>query len=165
MFQSQWLRRGVGTALIAILLPTASTGCFGGFNLTRKVYQFNRSISSDKWVRWLAFLVLVIVPIYGIATLVDAILANSIEFWSGRNPIADAGTTRVVLGPNGETLTMTLREDRSIDVVVVQADGRMQYLRMVKTEDAIEARDAEGNLVAHVGDVGGRPGRLAPAHR
>ncbi len=163
MIHSGRLRKGISTALVALFLPIATTACFGGFNLTRKVYGFNKTISSDKWIRWLAFLVLVIVPIYEIATLVDALLANSIEFWSGRNPIADAGTTRVVNGPNGETLTMTLREDGAIDVVVLHADGRLQQLRMLRTDDAIEARDAEGNLLARVGDLYGQPALLAAA--
>jgi len=163
MFQTTGLRKGLSVALVALFLPTATTACFGGFNLTRKVYGFNRSISSDKWIRWLAFLVLVIVPIYGIAQIVDVLIANSIEFWSGKNPVADAGTTRVVSGPNGETLTMTLREDGAIDVVVLHADGRLNHLLMVKTDDAIEARDADGTLLARVGDVDGQPGLLAAA--
>jgi hypothetical protein len=77
----------------------------------------------------------------------------------------DAGTVRVVRGPGGETLTMTLREDRSIDVVVLYPDGSLQQIRMVKTDDAIEARDAEGNLLARVGDQNGEPALLAAAAR
>jgi hypothetical protein len=166
MIQSYWLRRGLAVALVALFLPTATTACFGGFNLTRKVYSFNRSISADKWVRWLAFLVLSIVPIYGIAILVDVILANSIEFWSGKNPIADAGTTRFVRGPGGESVTMTLREDGSIDVAALDPDGRFHQLRLVKTDAAIEAFDAEGNLLARVGDDStGEPALLAAAAR
>jgi hypothetical protein len=150
--------------LLAVFLPFSTTACFGAFNLTRKVYKFNKTASNDKWVRWIVFLVLVIVPIYGIAQLIDAIVLNSIEFWTGRNPVTvDAGTTRVVNGPNGETLTMTLREDRSIDVVVLHPDGRLQQLRMVKTDDAIEARDADGTVLARVGDVNGEAGLLAAA--
>jgi hypothetical protein len=166
MIQSRSLRRAISVALVATFLPMATTACFGSFALTRKVYNFNKGVSSDKWIRWLMFLVLVIVPIYGVSQLLDALLFNSIEFWGGRNPVnVDAGTTRVVRGPGGETLTMTLREDRSIDVVVLHPDGSLQQIRMVKTDDAIEARDAEGNLLARVGDQNGEPALLAAAAR
>jgi hypothetical protein len=164
MIQGSSLRRAISIAVIAAFLPLATTACFGGFNLTRKVYKFNKDVSGDKWIRWLVFLVLVIVPIYGLSQLLDALLFNSIEFWTGNNPVTvDAGTTRVVRVPSGETLTMTLREDRSIDVVVLHNNGKVQHVRMVKTDEAIEAWDADGTLLARVGDVNGEPALLAAA--
>lgn len=33
------------------------------------------------------FLVLTWVPVYGVATLADALVFNSVEFWTGKNPI------------------------------------------------------------------------------
>jgi len=74
--------------LIGVLaLALASSGCFGSFNLTRKLYNWNETISHDKWAKEVVFLVLVWAPIYGLAGLGDAVVFNSIEFWTGRNPI------------------------------------------------------------------------------
>jgi len=108
------------------------------------------------------FLVLVIVPIYEIAELIDALFGNAIEFWGGANPIdANAGATRTVVGSNGETMTVTLRVDGSIDVSVFHPDGRLQNLVMTRSDDTIEARDAQGNLIARVGTRDGEPALLA----
>ncbi len=84
--------RRVGVLVLAASLLASSTGCFGGFGLTRNVHKFNREVSPDKWVQELVFLGFVIIPVYGIATLADAIIFNSIEFWTGESPISDAGT-------------------------------------------------------------------------
>jgi hypothetical protein len=155
---SRWLRRSVAVIMIAGFVPVATAGCFGKFRLVRKVYQFNKDISHDKWVQWLAFLVLVIVPIYGIATLVDAIVANSLEFWTGTNPIqADVGTRKVVKGPNGETITLTVADPRRLHVLVEEPGGAVRTFELVKEGDAVSAWDADGRLLARVSDVAGRP--------
>ena len=154
----RWLRRSVAVLMIAGFVPVATGGCFGKFQLTRKVYQFNKDISSDKWVQWLAFVVMAIVPVYIIGGLVDVILANSLEFWTGENPIgADAGTRKVVQGPNGETITLTLAERQRIHVLVEEPGGEVRTFELVKEANAVSAWDANGRLLARVSDVAGRP--------
>ncbi len=91
------MRRGrtaKAVALITLLSFTVlASGCYGGFNLTRSLYKWNGNIqaSSDKGangvVQSLVMVVLVIVPVYGLATLADALVVNSIEFWTGKNPV------------------------------------------------------------------------------
>src|SRR5262249_8925874 len=56
------------TALLTLTAATVlgTSGCFGSFNLTRKLYGFNKDVSKDKFVRELVFLGLNIVPIYGV---------------------------------------------------------------------------------------------------
>ena len=155
---SRWVRRSLVIGLIAGFLPMATTGCFGKFQLIRKTYQWNKDVSQDKWIQWFMFLILSIIPIYGIAGLVDLVLANSMEFWTGENPVkADAGTKKMVRGPNGELLTMELLPDRSIAVQAIDASGQVQTFRVVREADALSAWDADGRLLARVGDVNGRP--------
>lgn len=74
--------RMISLALAALL----ASGCYGSFNLTRQVYHWNSQVG-DKWPREFMFLVLTWVPVYGIAGLGDAVVFNSIEFWSGKNPV------------------------------------------------------------------------------
>lgn len=162
MNRKGWVRSAISASMIALFLPIATSGCFGEFRLTRNVYGWNKSISKDKWGRWLVFLVITIVPVYGIAMFVDALIINSIEFWTGKNPVAaDAGTTRVVTGPGGETLTMRLREDGAIDATVLHPSGALDSFRLVRESDAVVAFDAQGHEIARVGDVLGKPGLLA----
>jgi hypothetical protein len=87
-------RRTVVLTLTAAAV-LGSSGCFGSFNLTRKLYGFNKDVSKDKFVRELVFLGLNIVPIYGVAGFIDAVVANTVEFWTGENPISMTGSIKV----------------------------------------------------------------------
>lgn len=109
-------RRRAVLAVAAVGL-IASTGCIGSFQLTRKVYSWNTTVSADKFVQEVVFLALNIVPVYGVATLADAVFANTVEFWTGENPVASARTLRpdgTALIQNAETTaegkTLTIRE-------------------------------------------------------
>lgn len=96
------LRRAAILSVAAFGIATTS-GCFGSFQLTRKVYNFNKTVSQDKWVQELVFLGLYIVPVYGLAGFADLIFANTVEFWTGTNPVASARTVR----PDGTALVQT----------------------------------------------------------
>jgi len=80
-------KRGMAFALALAIGATSFQGCIGNFVLTRKVLNFNQHIS-NKWVNEIVFLIMVIIPVYGVCVLVDGIVLNSIEFWTGSNPLA-----------------------------------------------------------------------------
>ncbi len=146
-------RRLISALAIVAFLPVSTVACFGKFNMTRKVYQLNQDVSTDKWVRWIAFLILSIVPIYGIATVLDAVIFNSMEFWTGDNPVTtDAGSTRYTYGPDGVVGRSTLRSDGAIDIEITQADGKSHFLTLVREVDGVSALDASGELIASVRD-------------
>lgn len=86
------VRRSALLAVAAVGVLSAS-GCFGSFNLTRKVWTFNKTVSEDKWVQELVFLAFAVIPVYSIAGLLDAVIINSVEFWTGENPVSLAKTT------------------------------------------------------------------------
>lgn len=67
----------------------SSTGCFGEFALTRKVYSFNDGLGNN-FVKTIVFYAMNIVPVYGIAGFLDVVVLNLIEFWTGSNPLAMA---------------------------------------------------------------------------
>jgi hypothetical protein len=155
-------RRALASMCVGLFLTTGA-GCFGSFSTTRNVYNWNRTVSNDKWVRWLVFLVITIIPVYGIATLIDVIFSNSVEFWTGRNPMAYApGTTKHVKGENGESAAMTFNADQSIDVVVSKPGESDRRFKLVREADAVVAYDEQGALLGRVGDgVTGQPALLA----
>ncbi len=80
------MKRAVTGLLVASLLLG---GCTGSFQMTRKVYNFHRS-QTDKWQDELLFLAVAILPAYTLATLGDALVFNSIEFWTGKNPVVES---------------------------------------------------------------------------
>lgn len=156
-------RRILGALLIGVFLPLAATSCFGSFQLTRKVYEFNRTISYDKWIRWITFLVFVVVPVYGFASLVDAVFANSVEFWTGNNPItASAGETRTVQAPDGSWARATWQDDGRVQLLLVEPGGREHTLWLVRDPAGAAALDASGRVVARLEDLGGSPRIVVP---
>ena len=69
-----------------VILAFFTTGCTGSFELTHKLYNWHRS-QTDKWSDELCFLLVAITPVYGLAIFADSIIFNSIEFWTGKNPV------------------------------------------------------------------------------
>ena len=74
-----------GAAVLA--LAVFASGCYGPFNLTRRLYRWNAQAGHDPWEREFIFLLLTWVPIYGIAITADTIAFNSMQFWTGKNPV------------------------------------------------------------------------------
>ncbi len=64
------------------------TACFGEFQLTRKIYQWNESVVEGRFVQTLLFYAMNIIPVYGVGATIDFFILNLIEFWSGSNPMA-----------------------------------------------------------------------------
>jgi len=79
--------RKTAFALALGSLAIAQTGCFGEFALTRKAYNWHDGVSSNKFVKSL-LLWIPMAFVYGVTGLLDAVIFNLIEFWSGSNPIS-----------------------------------------------------------------------------
>lgn len=103
--------------LVAVLAATlALPSCIGSFGLSNKLLSWNRSIS-NKFVNELVFIAFWIVPVYEISGLADMVVLNSIEFWTGDNPVKsgismikgqDGTPYRIECDPTGYTITNTL---------------------------------------------------------
>lgn len=113
-----------------------SVGCYGSFNLTKKVYNWNGSMEG-KWVQELVFLVLNIVPVYGVAAWIDVVILNSIEFWTGKNPMASTITT-----DDGTTVTFNSENN---SMTISYAD---KSFVVAKENGKAVVKDAAGNVLA-----------------
>jgi 3D (Asp-Asp-Asp) domain-containing protein len=110
-------RLGKGIAMVLVAAVGAlSAGCFGKFQLTRKLYDINQSID-EKYVRSAATWIFVI-P-YAVTGLLDFVVFNVIEFWTGENPVAEAKVTKVYAQGNGRTV-LSLSRDGSATVAVIE---------------------------------------------
>ncbi len=100
-------------AAAVLLIGFAQTSCIGGFKLTNKVYEFNKSLGS-KFVNELVFILMVIVPVYEITLLIDGLILNSIEFWTGSNPMAmnEGESETKVVEQNGVKYQITATHNR-----------------------------------------------------
>jgi len=89
------------------------SSCVGSFSLHNKLSSWNQTLD-NKFVNELVYLALNIVPVYPIAYVADALVINSIEFWTGSNPVANAGDVKKVKGENGDYLVKTQENGYSI---------------------------------------------------
>jgi hypothetical protein len=79
----------VTALLLSLTLVTVSvSSCYGKFALTRKIYSWNGTVSENKFVQSIVMWGLMIIPVYSIGGAVDILILNTIEFWSGNNPMA-----------------------------------------------------------------------------
>ena len=108
------------TVLCAVLSGSLlCTSCIGSFSLWNNLKDWNQSIG-NKFVNEVVFLAFHLIPVYEVAYIADVIVLNSVEFWSGSNPLADVGKVKTVKGENGEYMVRT-NEDGTI--TFKQADG------------------------------------------
>lgn len=89
------------------------TSCVGSFGLHSRLSSWNQNIG-NKFVNELVYLACNIIPVYPVCYLADALVINSIEFWSGSNPMASVGDVKKVKGENGNYLVETLENGYSI---------------------------------------------------
>ena len=80
--------RHKGKALALLLGTVASmglSGCMGQMGLSSMVTKGNLSVVDNRYGRAGVFVLLS--PVYGLAATADLFVFNTIEFWSGKNPI------------------------------------------------------------------------------
>lgn len=87
--------------IAAILGSSTLSSCIGSFGLTNRLLGWNKTIG-NKFLNELVFVAFWILPVYEVSGLADLLVLNSIEFWSGSNPMAK-GTTKIQ-GHDGEYL-------------------------------------------------------------
>lgn len=102
--------RKLVVAGVLVCSMAATTACYGPFNLTKNVYHWNSGIKgsgeiSDKWMKEFVFFGMIVVPVYMFSALLDGFIFNSIQFWSGDNPVKAAEWDR-----DGITKTAVLGE-------------------------------------------------------
>ena len=109
------MRRSARAGILMVAATLMVSGCFGPFNLTRRLYRWNSEVS-DKWGREFLFILLAWAPVYGLTLVGDAVVFNSMEFWTGKNPVdappraglpSEPAIKRIVRGQEEAVLTFT----------------------------------------------------------
>ncbi|MBR5435245.1 MAG: DUF3332 domain-containing protein [Muribaculaceae bacterium] len=85
--------------------------CIGSFSLFNKYAEWQRTMSDSKFLN--AIVGFVLMPVVGSITLfIDAVVLNTIEFWTGDNPMAkNVGKTQKILGGDGRYYAVKTLED------------------------------------------------------
>lgn len=134
-----------------------SVGCYGSFTLTKKVYNWNGSLG-NKWVTEVVFLACYVVPVYSIAGFVDLVILNSLEFWTGSNPVASAVTSQdgstvafnadkqqVEINYGGKTFVIAQENGTS---VVKDANGAVLATASMNQDGSMNILDAQGKVLS-----------------
>jgi hypothetical protein len=145
------MKRNLKVLAISTMLGSCVlfSSCIGSFGLFNKVLSWNKSVG-DKWVNELVFVVCCIVPVYEVSWFIDGIVLNTIEFWTGSNPVA--GTeVKTVEGKDGLYTVETNKEGHKI---TQQETGETVYFHFNKAEKTwdIEANGTVTPLMTVVDD-------------
>ncbi|MDE6304609.1 MAG: DUF3332 domain-containing protein [Paramuribaculum sp.] len=122
------LNVAVITLLCGSMLPLSS--CIGSFSLTNKLLSWNRQVD-NKFVNELVFFAFWILPVYEVAGAADLLVLNSIEFWSGSNPMEASAKTvegsdgsRYLVESDADGYTITSETDGSVVRLDFRSDDR-----------------------------------------
>lgn len=145
---------------VAVLLmggAMLTTSCVGSFSLFNKLAQWNRKATDNKFLNELIFLI--ISPAYGVCTLVDAVVLNSIEFWTGNNPLAsNIGKTQKIMGQDGryyavktlkEGYEVTNPEGEIIRFIYNKENNSWSQIQNGKTKEVFRF-NADGTIQANI---------------
>jgi hypothetical protein len=152
----RWVRNVTVLGATAGLL-VSTTGCFGRFRAMNTVYDFNKSATDNGVVRSLLMVGMLIVPVYEVSFLIDALVLNTLDFFNGTKNVSTTETL-----PDGTKLTMSKVDGDTVRVRHVDAEGRERSFDVVRVgERAGYVRAADGRVVRGVERL--PDGRLQPS--
>ena len=101
------MKKNIKFAAVLMAASLIFSSCIGSFSLFNSYAKWQRTMTNNKFVN--AIVGFVLMPICGsISILVDSLVLNTIEFWSGENPMsANVGKTRQVTGSDGSLYAIT----------------------------------------------------------
>ncbi len=124
---------------VLLLVALIGTGCVGRFAAFNKLSDWNQKAHDNKYVNEVIFLALNIIPVYPIALLADAIVINSIEFWTGDNIILSEGETQKVVEAGKDKVIQTFYQTDDLKKVVIEYYHENQLVKTVRLSQHIES--------------------------
>lgn len=126
--------------IITLAASIGLQGCIGSFSLTNRLLSWNRNVG-NKFVNELVFFAFWILPVYEVACLADVLVINSIEFWSGDNPLAQG--TRKIEGTDGQ-IYLVKCDGKGYDIISEQ-DGSTVRLDFDRSESRWDVTLPDGD--------------------
>ena len=125
-------------AVLTLGIALISTSCIGSFSLTNQLLIWNKHVG-NKFVNELVFIAFCVIPVYEVTALADILVLNSVEFWSGSNPVG--AFSKVVEGKDGKYLVECDGKGYTITSIDGDTTVRLEY---EADEDAWAVMTAEG---------------------
>lgn len=143
------MRKTILTAALAALLCSSLTSCMGKFALTRNLYAWNEQVS-NKFVNEVLFVAFWILPVYEVCGLADLLVLNSIEFWSGDNPLS--ASTKTIDTKHGRYLVECDGKGYDITLESTGEKFRLDFAQESKTW-SLQLDDKEYKLMTFIDDT------------
>lgn len=154
------MKNKIAPVALGLALAFGIQGCYGRFQLTRNLYNWNGKVG-NKFVNELVFLGLCIIPVYDIVGFVDVVILNSVEFWTGKNPmmskVITEGDKKVAMNFDKATGVVAVKVyDKGVQVAetFLKKDGN-RILTLDKAGKVIYTAGADMNGVATLADAKG----------
>lgn len=116
------------------------SSCIGSFKLWNGMKDWNQGLG-NKFVNELVFIALHIVPVYEIAYLADLVVVNTIEFWSGSNPMA-SNEVKEIKGEKANYLVQTNEDGYTITNKDDNMSMNLVYNEANKTWNAVTENES-----------------------
>ena len=142
-------------AALATLISASAllSGCLGQNALFNTVQDWNATATEEKFVNQGISFAFWIVPVYGLTLFADVIILNSVEFWTGTNPLNNkrakvSGTSETVTDGLGNEALLTYHADGSVTVEIERQDG-VQRFQLVRDGDrVVKVQGAEREAIS-----------------
>lgn len=73
--------------VLALVATLGVSGCIGQYNAFRTIQSWNTRATDNKWANSVINVAFWVVPVYPLALAGDFFVFNTVEFWSGKNPL------------------------------------------------------------------------------
>lgn len=143
------MKKLILSAAIAALLCSSMTSCMGKFALTRNLYAWNDQIS-NKFVNELVFIAFWVLPVYEVCGIADLFVLNTIEFWSGDNPMTSS--TKTIDTDHGQYLVKCDGKGYDITLKETGEKYRLDFAQDTQTW-SLQINDNEYPLITFVDDT------------
>lgn len=154
-------RKFIYSATLLAVSSLCFQSCIGSFSLTNKVLTWNRNVN-NKFVNELVFFAFWVLPVYEVTAAADLLVINSIEFWSGNNPLeannriikTDDGNYQIladksgykVVTPEGEIMNFNFDKDSQTWSFCRNNQEEIPFLKFVD-DSHVEMMNKDGNFV------------------
>ncbi len=174
------LMRIAVTGFVLVCFLTVTSACYGPFNLTRNIYHWNSEVRgsgevSEKWMKEIVFFGMIIIPVYMLSALADAFIFNSMQFWTGNNPIKltrgpdgliqevqlgdqninvfwakDRRSAELTYQQQGQTVKTALIVEDGNGYRLIEAGGESLYVTEQASDGGVNIVDGDCRLVDHI---------------
>ena len=158
---------------VSMVLMAASvlfSSCIGSFSLFNKYEKWQTNMTGNKYVNGIVGFILQ--PIVGsVCLFVDALVLNTIEFWTGNNPVGTASTQHVKGTDGHEYAIRTLKNgykitsdtgevtllshNKKTDAWYISQNGEKKELIRFNADGTIQANLGNGQSITVSNDEAG----------